>query len=64
MGKIVSEVAQDIYLGKRTLIDDTVIEKMRNLESLLQQMYDQYYGGYKGEVSQPDEKILFHITPF
>ena len=41
MGKIVSEVAQDIYLGKRTLIDDTVIEKMRELESLLQQMYDQ-----------------------
>ena len=51
MGKIVSEVAQDIYLGKRTLIDDTVIEKIQELESLLQQMYDQYYGGYKGEVS-------------
>lgn len=63
MGKIVSEVAQDIYLGKRTLIDDTVIEKMRNLESLLQQMYDQYYGGYKGEVSQPDEKILISNHP-
>ncbi len=63
MGKIVSEVAQDIYLGKRTLIDDTVIEKMRNLESLLQQMYDQYYGGYKGEVSQIDEKILISNHP-
>ena len=63
MGKIVSEVAQDIYLGKRTLIDDTVIEKMRELESLLQQMYDQYYGGYKGEVSQPDEKILISNHP-
>ncbi|MFQ9704482.1 MAG: hypothetical protein ACLR0U_25660 [Enterocloster clostridioformis] len=36
---------------------------MRELESLLQQMYDQYYGGYKGEVSQPDEKILISNHP-
>ena len=63
MGKVVSEVAQDIYLGKRTSTDDTVIGKMQELESLLQQMYDQYYGGYKGEASQPYEKILISNHP-
>lgn len=63
MGKIVSEVAQDIYVGKRTSIDDSVTGKMQELERLLQMMYDQYYGGYKGEVGMPDKKIWISNHP-
>lgn len=63
MGKIVSEVAQDIYVGKRTSTDDSVTGKMQELECLLQKMYDQYYGGHKGEEGVPDKKIRISNHP-
>ena len=48
MGKIVSEVAQDIYTGIKKPTDDSVAKKKQELENLLQMTYDQYYGGYIG----------------
>lgn len=44
MGKLVSEAAQNVYLGINKSKDEMVIEKMQKLEEQLKFFYDKYYG--------------------
>lgn len=44
MGKLVSETAQNVYLGINKSEDEVVVEKMQKLEEQLEFFYDKYYG--------------------
>lgn len=44
MGKLVSEVAQNVYLGINKCKDEMVVEKLQKLEEHLIFFYDKYYG--------------------
>ena len=44
MGKLVSETAQNVYLGINKSKDEMVVEKMQKLEEQLKFFYDKYYG--------------------
>ena len=44
MGKLVSEAAQNVYLGINKSKDEMVVDKMQKLEEQLKFFYDKYYG--------------------
>ena len=49
MGKLVSEAAQNVYLGINKSKDEMVVEKMQELEEQLIFFYDKYYGNSSAE---------------
>lgn len=51
-GKLLTEAAQDIYLGKCTEEDEQTAEKLNELEEQLKFLYDEYYGDNSADIKK------------